>query len=179
MKHLTLVLISLIFTAAGCRSTVTLSNTSSTVTTNTASITNSPTNTSVRVTWMATGTGWVADGTPPPCPTPPFRSPVDVQAATAVLYPGQTRGGNYKPHGGFRFDNASSNAVIVNAPADAEVVRGSRYIEQGETQYLLDFIMPCGIMYRFDHLLALSAKLQAVVDQFPAATVGDSRSTTV
>lgn len=90
-----------------------------------------------------------------PCPSPfVFRMPVDVRKATSILYPGQVRGGDYKPHGGFRFDNSLPREIVLTAPYDAEVIDGSRYLEgAGEIQYMFDFAHPCGIRYRFDHLL--------------------------
>lgn len=111
------------------------------------------------------------------CPT--LLSPVDVTKVTSVLYPGQVRGGDYKPHGGFRVDNATDNLIDVLAPIDAKVALGSRYIEQGELQYLFEFENTCGLKYRFDHLKTLSTKLQAIADKLPEAKVDDSRTTTI
>ena len=108
-----------------------------------------------------------------------IQSPVDVTLATAVLYPGQTRGGDYKPHGGFRFDGLKNDDVTVKVPLDAKVTSGSRYIEQGEVQYMFDLKSDCGLEYRFDHLKTLSAKFQAIADKLPAAKVDDSRTTAV
>ncbi|MEX1052154.1 MAG: hypothetical protein WEC83_02065 [Patescibacteria group bacterium] len=105
-----------------------------------------------------------------------MQSPVDVSLATAVLYPGQTRGGDYKPHGGFRFDNSQNNDITVTAPYDASVASASRYIEQGEIQYLVEFRTSCGLDFRFDHLKTLSPKLQAMIEQLPAAKADDSRT---
>jgi len=97
-----------------------------------------------------------------------------------VLYPGQTRGGNYKPHGGLRFDNpGQSNNVSVSAPLDGVVYRGARYIEGGEVQYLFDIMNSCGILYRFDHLRTLSSRFQAMADALPAATAGNSVTTPI
>lgn len=106
------------------------------------------------------------------CPT--LQSPVDTIAVTSVLYPGQSRGGNYKRHGGFRFDNAPSNAVNVRAPLDAKMVGASRYIEMGEVQYILDFKTDCGLRYRFDHILTLDQKFQAAINNLPEARENSS-----
>ncbi len=106
-------------------------------------------------------------------------SPVDVSKATSILYPGQTRGGDFKPHGGFRFDGLKNEDVTVTVPLAAKVTSGSRYIERGEVQYMFDFEGDCGINYRFDHLKTLSAKFQAIADKLPAAKVDDSRTTAV
>ena len=128
------------------------------------------------VSWQWGGTVWQASGTPPACADPlPLVSPVDLTKVNAILYPGQTRGGNYKPHGGFLF-KGTDNAMDVRAPMDATLVNGSRYIEQGEVQYLLFFVNSCGIAYRFDHLLTLSPAMQKLADTLPAAKVDDSRT---
>lgn len=112
------------------------------------------------------------------CPTQPMMiSPADVTLATSVLYPGQTRGGDYKAHGGLRFDNSQDNKVTVKAPMDAKLTIGSRYIEQGEVQILLEFSNACGVKYRFDHLLTLTDKFQKAVDaSLPPAKLDDSRT---
>ena len=128
------------------------------------------------VRWEFDGSAWKAiGGQPPACPTPLLRSPVELGLATSVLYPGQTRG-TYKPHGGFRFDGLANSAVSVRAPLDSLLVRGSRYLVEGEIQYSLDFIAPCGIMIRLGHLLALPPDLAAAVEKFPPAVEGDSRT---
>jgi Tfp pilus assembly protein PilV len=130
------------------------------------------------VTWQLSSNGWQPmGGTPPACPDPlNLKAPADLSLVTGILYPGQTRGGNYKPHGGFRFDNQTNNDITVTAPLTAQVVRGGRYLLEGELQYTFDFITPCGIMYRVGHFLKLPAKFQAMADQFPPAAEGDSRT---
>jgi hypothetical protein len=131
------------------------------------------------VLWQLTGEGWKPMGTPPACPDPlGLAVPIKLADATSVLYPGQTRG-SYKPHGGFRFDNAQGNKAEVVAPLDAVIVNGGRYLVGGEIQYTFDFINSCGMMYRLGHLRELTPKLQALADKFPAAQEGDSRTTFV
>src|SRR3989338_344202 len=142
-------------------------------------VTDSQTGKSEKVTWARTQDGWKVSGTPPACPKPLVKLPVDISLATSILYPGQTRGGDFKAHGGFRFDNQKDNSVSVTAPLDAELAYASRYIEMGELQYMFDFIAPCGYTYRFDHLLALGAQFQAVADKLPPAKENDSRTSTV
>lgn len=138
----------------------------------------SPEQGSVSAYWSFDGTAWKSSGTPPTCPDPlKLRSPIHKDLATAVLYPGQTRGGNYKPHGGFLFASSTNNAVTVTAPMDGQLVLGSRYIEQGEVQYLLFFVNPCGIAYRFDHLLTLAPEMQKVADIFPEPQPNNSQTT--
>ncbi len=127
-------------------------------------------------------TNSISDNNSPTTPSsqcPALLTPVDVSLVTSVLYPGQIRGGDYKPHGGFRLDNATTNLVEVTAPLDAKVIDGSRYIEQGEIQYMFSFEHSCGLKYRFDHLKILSAKLQAIADKLPEAKIDDSRTTEI
>jgi len=142
--------------------------------------TTSPTPT-VGVRWQFDGSEWSATGTPPICPAPlTFTTPVDLFRVTSILYPGQSRGGGYKPHGGFRLDGPGESGVInVVAPMDATITRASRYLGLGELQYLFEFVNDCGIMYRFDHLAGLAPSLARVVSILPPATAGDSRTTDV
>lgn len=115
-----------------------------------------------------------------PCPSPfVFQMPVDMRKATSILYPGQERGGNYKAHGGFRFDTSHPDEIVVTAPYDAEVIAGARYPVEGEIQYTFDFAHPCGVRYRFGHLLTLAPKFQEIADKFPLPKGLDSRTTEV
>ncbi len=139
---------------------------------------NQQTNSNANVTWMWGGEKWQASGTPPSCDDPlKIDSPADISKATAVLYPGQVRGNNYKPHGGFIFRNSNNSDITVKAPIDGQLVEGSRYIEQGEVQYMLRITHPCGLSVRFDHLLTLSPAMQAEADKLPVAKPDDSRTT--
>ena len=101
------------------------------------------------------------------CPTPLLQSPVDLSKVTSILYPGQERGGNYKAHGGFGFDDATDNSVTVEIPLDGKITRVARYRELGEVQYLFEFEGNCGVSFRLDHLRELTAKFEAVVAAFP------------
>ena len=132
------------------------------------------------VSWQFEAQAWRATGTPPPCPSPLiFTTPVDLSLVTSIVYQGQLRGGYYKPHGGFRFDGQGQTVdVQVVAPINATIYRGSRYLVDSEVQYMFDFINACGIMYRFGHLLRLSARLQQVAETLPLQ-VEDSRTTPV
>lgn len=105
--------------------------------------------------------------------------PVDLNKATSILYPGQKRGGEYKAHGGFRFDGSLTDQITVIAPYDAEVIAGARYPVNGEIQYTFDFAHPCGIRYRFGHLLTLTPKFQEIAEKFPLPKGLDSRTTEV
>lgn len=127
--------------------------------------------------WQQGPEGWVALSTAPACPDPlTLKLPANISLVTAILYPGQTRGGNYKPHGGLRFDNSKNADITVSAPMDAFIVRGARYLVDGEIQYTFDFMNNCGIMYRLGHLLVLTPKYAALAEKFPAATEGNSRT---
>ena len=129
------------------------------------------------VSWYFDGE-WRSERNPPQCPQQIIsQTPVDINLATSILYPGQTRGTDYKAHGGFRFDNSKSDDITVKAPLDGLLVRGSRYIESGEVQYMFDIVNSCGIKYRFDHLLTLSPKFQELAEKLPQPKVDDSRTT--
>lgn len=129
------------------------------------------------VTWYH-DTEWKPSSTPPTCPEPLIvQTPVDIDLATSILYPGQMRGEHYKAHGGFRFDHSHNEDITVTAPLDGLLVRGSRYIESGEIQYMFDLVNPCGIMIRFDHLLELSPKFAEAAEKLRPAVVDDSRTT--
>lgn len=105
--------------------------------------------------------------------------PVDMGRVTSILYPGQVRG-DYKAHGGFRFDRSDqTTAVTVVAPMAGTLLRASRYLATGEIQYTFDFVNDCGIMFRFGHLRDLAARFQAIADTLPPPVELDSRSTRV
>lgn len=121
---------------------------------------------------------WQVSGTPPDCPEPlGLLSPIDVSLASAVLYPGQERGGDYKPHGGFRFDNRDTNDIELRAIMDGYVLKASRYDDEGETQNFMFYVNDCGIMVMHDHFFSLSPKLKALFDKLPVNKDGDSRTT--
>ncbi|HYD10502.1 MAG TPA: hypothetical protein VEA78_10395 [Acidimicrobiales bacterium] len=126
--------------------------------------------------WEYDGTAWVATGTPTECELA-LESPVDTSAVTSVLYPGQIRGGDYKSHGGFRFDDAPTNDITVTSPMPGEIVRLARYLEQGEVQHLIDIVNPCGLLVRFDHLRTVAPPWQPLFDALPEPQPDDSRTT--
>lgn len=133
------------------------------------------------ITWSWSGSSWGASSQPAPdCGEgPEFASPVDVSKVTAVLYPGQTRGGNYKAHGGFLFSDSKQADIDVTIPIDSHLVKASRYIEQGEVQYFMVFTLPCGFAYRFDHLQTLTPEFQSIMDKLPKAEVNNSKTTAI
>ncbi|OGM32673.1 hypothetical protein A2803_01275 [Candidatus Woesebacteria bacterium RIFCSPHIGHO2_01_FULL_44_21] len=124
---------------------------------------------------------WQAIGVASNCPEPlVFPSPVDMSLVSGILYPGQERGGDYKPHGGFRFDNRDDNNIEVRAIFDGYILKASRYEDiGGEVQNFLFYVSNCGIMVMHDHLLTLSPKLQEVFAKIPLNKNGDSRTTEV
>lgn len=129
--------------------------------------------------WTTDANGsWRAQGPPPACPSPLFAAPADLGLASSILYPGQTRG-TYKAHGGIRFDGVASGQVTVRAPADGYLVQGTRYLVDGQVQYGLDFVVPCGWAFRLGHLRVLTAEFQKVAETFPAPQENDSRTTFV
>lgn len=132
------------------------------------------------IVWQMMSDGnYQPSSTAPACPSPlVLAAPADLSKVVSVLYPGQVRGGNYKPHGGLRFADGQ-NSVTVTAPMDASLVDGSRYLVDGEVQYLFDFENSCGIRYRLGHLRTLSPTFAAVADQLPAAQDMDSRTTQI
>lgn len=70
--------------------------------------------------WTYDMPNWIAPVNAPACVDPlEFLSPADLSQATSILYPGQTRGSDYKTHGALRFDNTLDNSVSVKMPADA------------------------------------------------------------
>lgn len=157
---------------------ISIQNTATTTPTNSAH-SNTPSNTQTGfVDWSFNDETWAHQAEAPDCESPlTIGPPMDVQKATSVLYPGQVRGGDYKPHGGIGIDNAANNTLDVYAIRDAYAYRGSRYIEAGEVQYLLDFMDPCGVMYRYDHLATPTAELMTLINQLPEPMPDDSRTT--
>jgi len=129
------------------------------------------------VSWHYDGV-WQANQVSPPCPSAIIaQTPVDLHLATSILYPGQVRSGEYKPHGGFRFDQSVNADISVYAPQDAWLVRGARYLVEGEPQYMFDLINDCGLMYRLGHLRELSPKMAQVVKQLRKPRELDSHTT--
>ena len=112
-----------------------------------------------------------------PCPNPlVIQTPVELAKVTSILYPGQMRGGDFKPHGGFRFDNSKPDEIVVRAPLDGTLREAQAYMESDEIQYLLDFENPCGIVYRFDHLVSFAPKFAEVVKRLDVINEENWRS---
>jgi hypothetical protein len=137
------------------------------------------TETNKYVRWEWRGEEWAPSSDAPTCSEPYIiNSPMDAAKATSVLYPGQVRGGDFKPHGGIGVENSTTgNEVDVVATTSFYLYRGSRYIENGDLQHMVDFVDPCGFLHRYDHLATVSEALQTYIDQLPAAKQDDSRTT--
>ncbi len=132
------------------------------------------------VSWQFRDGKWNVSGNPPECHQPlTFPAPVDLSLVTGILYPGQIRGNDYKPHGGFRFDNNTNNEVDVYAPMDGNLFKAAQHLEYGEIQYSLYFINDCGIMYKLDHLREVTAKFKEILNNIPMGAEGDSRTTEI
>ena len=134
------------------------------------------------VTWIfyQDSSQWSFAGKPPACSEPwVFPSPADIKSASSILYPGQVRGGDYKPHGGIRFDNLENNEVDVYAPMDGNLFMAARHLESEEVQYSLYFTNDCGIMYKLDHLRELTGKFNDIMEKIPMKGSGDTRTTQI
>lgn len=119
------------------------------------------------VIWQIRDDHWQSTSPPPDCPDPlQLEFPADIGVATMALWPGQVRG-EFKPHGGVRYDNNPSGNVELRAPIDAIIFRVGRYDFAGEPQITFDMINNCGIWVRFDHILELSDNIKQIMDDFP------------
>lgn len=150
------------------------------ITNNTSNTNNTNTNTqtnSNKPYWEYTNDKWVANGTPENCKDPVLTAPSDSDLATGILYSGQFRG-PYKAHGGINFNGGTvvDNKVDVKLAITGKLIKASRYIQTGEVQYLLDFMSPCGIIVRYDHLLVLAPKFQTIIETLPEPVLNDSRT---
>ena len=145
-----------------------------------------------KITWSSDGRGgWITlpyDSMPPACPEPlTLKLPTpDFAKATSIAYPGQARtgnfeglGGNYKAHGGIRFQDNPDNAIEVVMPFNGSVVSASKDVVEGEYQYGFRIINACGVMVSFGHLHDLTPAFKAIADKLPERAAGDSRATKI
>lgn len=124
--------------------------------------------------------GWAFIGDPPECPEPlRFDAPVDLDLVSGILYPGQIRGTDYKPHGGFRFDNQLTNEVEVRAVIDGQLLKAAKYDDGYAVQKQIFYVNDCGIMVMHDHILELSPELEEALKDVPVGRNGDSRTTNI
>ena len=126
--------------------------------------------------WEQTEAGWQPKGTPPTCASNlSLNMPVKSDNVISVFYPGQMRDGVYKSEGGFKFIDGSNVQKIV-APGSGFLVRGARYLTQGEEQYTFDVMNNCGAMYRLSHLRILTDDFQKIADTWAQPVEGDESS---
>tara|TARA_A100001037_G_scaffold39777_1_gene30902 strand:- start:198 stop:1157 length:960 start_codon:yes stop_codon:yes gene_type:complete len=123
---------------------------------------------------------WMPNQTPPDCGSIEklFQIfPLDVKALTQFARPGRSGDGNtiYIGHGSLRADNSIYSDVEVRFPAEgfslAHVNRRlESYINSGEEQVKLEFIHPCGVLVRLDHLTGLSDRWASIIGKVPLLT---------
>lgn len=116
---------------------------------------------------------WIYTGSAPPACTEPFtiKTPVPLEKATGQLIPGQVRSSSY-PGGpttymttaGFRFDQSSHTDIQTISPIDGYVTAAANYTIDGEQQYGVEIIHPCGILIRLNHLRSLTQKFEKITE---------------
>jgi hypothetical protein len=148
--------------------------------------------------WNNDQSQWQAMGTPPTCPTPVipdgslirFNSVGFAEGPLSFVQPGQSRGGSYKPHGGYRWSewNTYVPGVQVTVPFDGQVVGAWHYLvrtsppeatgtadETTTYQFGVNIVNSCGVMIRLGHLNTPSAQFAGILSTLAPAVVDDSR----
>ncbi|MBS3124483.1 hypothetical protein J4437_07700 [Candidatus Woesearchaeota archaeon] len=75
------------------------------------------------VRWDYKNGKWIPTREPPACPEPlVLKVPVDLERVNGILYPGQVRGDDFKPHGGFATDGDGSHGSFRSS--SREISRG-------------------------------------------------------
>ncbi|MDP1851862.1 MAG: hypothetical protein Q8K48_05540 [Candidatus Planktophila sp.] len=102
---------------------------------------------------------------------------LDFSKVVSIVQPGQIRGGSYKPHAGLRWSEFGGyvKGVTITAPFDGQISAAAQYISDGNYQFLLNIIHPCGIMLRLGHMLQPSDFVKSVLNSIPPAVENDSR----
>ncbi len=131
------------------------------------------------VVWRFDGKEWISQGSVPQCPSPliPTGELLDFSKVLSIVQPGQIRGGSYKPHAGLRWSEFVGvvKGISIKAPFDGEVVAAAQYISEGNYQFTINIIHPCGIMLRLGHLLEPSDSIKKILSTIPPAIENDSR----
>jgi len=131
------------------------------------------------VVWRFDGKEWISQGSVPPCPSPLILTGelLDFSKVLSIVQPGQIRGGSYKPHAGLRWSEFGGvvKGISIKAPFDGEVVAAAQYISEGNYQFTINIIHPCGIMLRLGHLLEPSDSIKKILSTIPPAIENDSR----
>ena len=133
-------------------------------------------NTTKAVTWHYRDGTWIPTKTPPDCPKQfTIEAPLDLNLATSILYPGQVRGGDFKPHGGFRTDKTNGK-VEVRSPIEGYVWRVAKFTDDFGLHYMFDIQHPCGMMVRLGHLGEVPPRMEGIFEGFPVRDYRDSRT---
>ena len=131
------------------------------------------------VVWRFDGKEWISQGSVPQCPSPLILTGelLDFSKVLSIVQPGQIRGGSYKPHAGLRWSEFGGvvKGISIKAPFDGEVVAAAQYISEGNYQFTINIIHPCGIMLRLGHLLEPSDSIKKILSTIPPAIENDSR----
>ena len=131
------------------------------------------------VVWRFDGKEWISQGSVPQCPSPliPTGELLDFSKVLSIVQPGQIRGGSYKPHAGLRWSEFGGvvKGISIKAPFDGEVAAAAQYISEGNYQFTINIIHPCGIMLRLGHLLEPSDSIKKILSTIPPAIENDSR----
>ena len=131
------------------------------------------------VVWRFDGKEWISQGSVPQCPSPliPTGELLDFSKVLSIVQPGQIRGGSYKPHAGLRWSEFGGvvKGISIKAPFDGEIVAAAQYISEGNYQFTINIIHPCGIMLRLGHLLEPSDSIKKILSTIPPAIENDSR----
>ena len=185
-KSLALLAVVALFAACAAEPTPTSSSTSDSPTLAPPTSTLSDQENSNEVRWQVDRNGeWSYIGNPPDCE--PFETlfttfPIEMEYLTQFARPGRTGMGEtiYIGHGALRADTSIHDQVTVRFPAEgfslAQVSRRfENYIDSNEEQIKLEFIHPCGLLVRLDHLARLSNRWALIVEGVPLGT--DSRIT--
>ena len=134
---------------------------------------------SALVAWRFDGKEWISQGSVPQCPSPliPTGELLDFSKVLSIVQPGQIRGGSYKPHAGLRWSEFGGvvKGISIKAPFDGEIVAAAQYISEGNYQFTINIIHPCGIMLRLGHLLEPSDSIKKILSTIPPAIENDSR----
>ena len=134
---------------------------------------------SAPVVWRFDGKEWISQGSVTQCPSPliPTGELLDFSKVLSIVQPGQIRGGSYKPHAGLRWSEFGGvvKGISIKAPFDGEVVAAAQYISEGNYQFTINIIHPCGIMLRLGHLLEPSDSIKKILSTIPPAIENDSR----
>ena len=128
--------------------------------------------------WADEGSKWVSSGSVPACTFPTIADGSFANFGTAISkdQPGQLRGGSYKPHGTIRWSNqVYVPGIDIRAPFDGVIVAAWHYLVEGQYQFGVNFVSPCGFMIRIGHLNSAGPKVASILSKLSPAMENDSR----